>query len=154
MAGAAALASGGSVASLGGAFNMVLLDNETQAGIGPNAKVSAVAMHPKALVVGIGYPWIVTTFQVKPNQNQLQAQYYERNLKATKAAYGIDVINLSLGLALAMPLLGAALFQGLAAFVLIGLGLLFLLSNLGVVRTAGWDLAAARCMARTRLVQG
>jgi len=30
------------------------------------------------------------------------------------------VINLSLGLALAMPLLGAALFQGLAAFVLIG----------------------------------
>ncbi|MDQ4214039.1 UPF0182 family protein [Microbacterium capsulatum] len=46
-----------------------------------------------ALVLGIGYPWAVNTFQVKPNQNQLQAQYYERNIKATKAAYGIDNVE-------------------------------------------------------------
>ncbi|MEI3849436.1 MULTISPECIES: UPF0182 family membrane protein [Microbacterium] len=43
-----------------------------------------------SLVVGIGYPWVVNTFQVKPNQNSLQAEYYQRNLDATKAAYGID----------------------------------------------------------------
>lgn len=43
-----------------------------------------------SLVVGIGYPWIVTTFQVAPNQNQYQAKYYERNMKATQTAYGID----------------------------------------------------------------
>ncbi len=42
-----------------------------------------------ALVLGIAYPWAVNTFQVKPNQNQLQTQYYERNIKATKDAYGI-----------------------------------------------------------------
>ncbi|MGN8024848.1 UPF0182 family membrane protein [Microbacterium sp. 22242] len=46
-----------------------------------------------ALVLGVGYPWAVNTFQVKPNQNQLQSQYYERNIKATKAAYGIDGVD-------------------------------------------------------------
>ncbi|MBS1673199.1 MAG: UPF0182 family protein [Actinobacteria bacterium] len=46
-----------------------------------------------ALVLGVGYPWAVNTFQVKPNQNQLQAQYYERNIKATKAAYGINDVE-------------------------------------------------------------
>src|SRR5690606_10151830 len=42
-----------------------------------------------SLVVGIGYPWVVTTFQVRPNQNSFQAQYYERNIEGTKAAYNI-----------------------------------------------------------------
>jgi uncharacterized membrane protein (UPF0182 family) len=42
-----------------------------------------------SLVVGMGYPWVVTTFQVKPNENSYQAQYYERNINATKEAYGV-----------------------------------------------------------------
>ncbi|MDR6865516.1 uncharacterized membrane protein (UPF0182 family) [Microbacterium resistens] len=46
-----------------------------------------------ALVVGTGYPWVVNTFQVRPNQNTLQAEYYQRNIDATKAAYGIDALQ-------------------------------------------------------------
>lgn len=42
-----------------------------------------------SLVVGMGYPWVVTTFQVKPNENDYQAQYYERNIRATKEAFGV-----------------------------------------------------------------
>ncbi len=42
-----------------------------------------------SLVVGVGYPWVVTTFQVRPNQNAYQAQYYERNIEGTKQAYGV-----------------------------------------------------------------
>ena len=42
-----------------------------------------------SLVVGIGYPWVVTTFQVRPNQNSFQAEYYQRNIDGTKEAYGI-----------------------------------------------------------------
>ncbi|HWU28480.1 MAG TPA: UPF0182 family protein [Microbacterium sp.] len=42
-----------------------------------------------SLVVGMGYPWVVTTFQVKPNENSYQAQYYERNINATKEAFGV-----------------------------------------------------------------
>lgn len=42
-----------------------------------------------SLVVGIGYPWVVTTFQVKPNQNAYQAEYYQRNIDGTKEAYGV-----------------------------------------------------------------
>ncbi len=42
-----------------------------------------------SLVVGIGYPWVVTTFQVRPNQNSLEAEFYQRNLDATKEAFGI-----------------------------------------------------------------
>ncbi|MBB6392282.1 UPF0182 family protein [Microbacterium thalassium] len=43
-----------------------------------------------AIVVGVGYPWVVRTFQVQPNQLSLESEYYERNLEMTKAAYGID----------------------------------------------------------------
>ncbi|HWS51937.1 MAG TPA: UPF0182 family protein [Microbacterium sp.] len=43
-----------------------------------------------SLVVGVGYPWAVNTFQVKPNQNAYQAEYYQRNIDGTKAAFGVD----------------------------------------------------------------
>ena len=43
-----------------------------------------------ALVVGMGYPWVVNQFQVRPNQFNLESQYIDRNLEATKVAYGID----------------------------------------------------------------
>ncbi|MET0296511.1 MAG: UPF0182 family protein [Microbacterium sp.] len=43
-----------------------------------------------ALVLGVGYPWVVNTFQVQPNQAAYEREYYQRNLEGTKAAYGID----------------------------------------------------------------
>lgn len=43
-----------------------------------------------SLVVGVVYPWIVNTVQVRPNQRALEMPYFERNLDATKAAFGID----------------------------------------------------------------
>ncbi|MFK4761368.1 UPF0182 family protein [Microbacterium sp. ZW T5_45] len=42
-----------------------------------------------SLVVGVGYPWVVTTFQVRPNQNAYQAEFYQRNIDGTKEAYGV-----------------------------------------------------------------
>ncbi|WP_309067040.1 UPF0182 family membrane protein [Microbacterium sp.] len=42
-----------------------------------------------SLVVGVGYPWVVTTFQVKPNENAYQAPFYDRNIESTKEAYGV-----------------------------------------------------------------
>ncbi|MFB4352972.1 UPF0182 family protein [Microbacterium sp. LS_15] len=42
-----------------------------------------------SLVVGVGYPWAVTTFQVRPNQNAYQAEFYQRNIDGTKEAYGV-----------------------------------------------------------------
>lgn len=48
-----------------------------------------------AIVVGVGYPWVVRTFQVQPNQLSLEAEYYQRNLDMTKAAYGIDGLEKS-----------------------------------------------------------
>ncbi|MFJ6652062.1 UPF0182 family protein [Microbacterium sp. NPDC091313] len=43
-----------------------------------------------SLVVGVGYPWVVNTFQVRPNTLQLESEYYQKNIDGTKAAYGID----------------------------------------------------------------
>jgi uncharacterized membrane protein (UPF0182 family) len=43
-----------------------------------------------AIVVGVGYPWIVDRFQVAPNEFSLEEQFIERNLDMTKVAYGID----------------------------------------------------------------
>ncbi|MFT4219782.1 MAG: UPF0182 family protein [Microbacterium sp.] len=43
-----------------------------------------------AIVVQVAYPWIVTTVQVRPNQLSLESEYFQRNIDATKAAYGIE----------------------------------------------------------------
>jgi len=48
-----------------------------------------------SLVVGVGYPWIVTTFQVKPNQNAYQSQFYQRNIDGTKEAYGVADVEVT-----------------------------------------------------------
>src|SRR5690606_18839831 len=42
-----------------------------------------------AIVLGAVYPWIVSTLQVKPNELALEKTYYQRNIDATKDAYGI-----------------------------------------------------------------
>lgn len=46
-----------------------------------------------ALVVGIGYPWVVNTIQVQPNQLSMEREYYQRNVDMTREAYGIDDIS-------------------------------------------------------------
>ncbi|QEV99659.1 UPF0182 family protein [Microbacterium caowuchunii] len=43
-----------------------------------------------SIVVGVAYPWIVNTVQVRPNQLALESEYYQRNIDATQAAFGID----------------------------------------------------------------
>lgn len=46
-----------------------------------------------SLVVGIGYPWAVQTFQVRPNERQLEMEYFQRNVDGTRVAYGLDGIE-------------------------------------------------------------
>lgn len=48
-----------------------------------------------SLVVGMAYPWFVDQFQVRPNQERFEAEFYQRNIDATKAAYGIDDLEKS-----------------------------------------------------------
>lgn len=47
-----------------------------------------------SLILGGLFPWAVQTFQVVPNERTLESPYIDRNLSATRAAYGIDdVLN-------------------------------------------------------------
>ncbi|MSZ53257.1 MAG: UPF0182 family protein [Actinobacteria bacterium] len=47
-----------------------------------------------SLILGGLFPWAIQTFQVVPNERTLEAPYIDRNLSATRAAYGIDdVLN-------------------------------------------------------------
>jgi uncharacterized protein len=46
-----------------------------------------------SMVLGALYPWIVQTFQVGPNERTIEAQYIERNIEATRAAYGLDAVE-------------------------------------------------------------
>lgn len=43
-----------------------------------------------ALVIGVLYPTILQTLKVSPNQGTLEAPYIQRNILATRAAYGLD----------------------------------------------------------------
>lgn len=45
------------------------------------------------LVLGAGYPWAVQQFQVKPDEKSLEKPYIERNIAATRLAYGIDRVQ-------------------------------------------------------------
>ncbi|MFA7499102.1 MAG: UPF0182 family protein [Leucobacter sp.] len=46
-----------------------------------------------SLVLGMGYPWAVQQFQVRPDEKSLESEYIERNLAATRTAYGIDEVE-------------------------------------------------------------
>ncbi|QIG40314.1 UPF0182 family protein [Microbacterium sp. 4R-513] len=48
-----------------------------------------------AIVLGVGYPWVLNTFQVRPNQLALEGEYYQRNIDMTKDAYGISGLEKS-----------------------------------------------------------
>lgn len=45
------------------------------------------------LVAGGVYPWIVQRFQVVPNEQSAEAEYIQRNIDSTRAAYGLDNIE-------------------------------------------------------------
>ncbi|KJL44676.1 MULTISPECIES: UPF0182 family protein [Microbacterium] len=46
-----------------------------------------------AIVVGVGYPWVVNTFQVQPNRFALEEDYYQRNVDMTHEAYGVASLD-------------------------------------------------------------
>ena len=46
-----------------------------------------------AVVVGAVYPAIVQRFQVLPNQQQMEAEYIQRNIDATRTSFGLDDID-------------------------------------------------------------
>lgn len=46
-----------------------------------------------AIVLGGVWPGIVQTFQVVPNERTLEAEYIQRNIEATRAAYGLDKVQ-------------------------------------------------------------
>ena len=52
--------------------------------------VATAVLVVATVVVGVGYPWVVNTFQVTPNKINYEAQYYQYNIDATKAAYGVS----------------------------------------------------------------
>jgi uncharacterized membrane protein (UPF0182 family) len=46
------------------------------------------------ILIGAVYPWIVQRFQVDPSARSVEAPYIERNIDATRAAYGVsDVVE-------------------------------------------------------------
>ncbi len=47
-----------------------------------------------ALVVGVGYPWVVQELRVRPDEKSLESEYLARNIEATRAAYGIDQVQI------------------------------------------------------------
>ncbi|QIM17446.1 UPF0182 family protein [Leucobacter insecticola] len=46
-----------------------------------------------SIVVGIGYPWAVQQFQVKPDEKSLESEYIDRNIAATRDAFGVDNVE-------------------------------------------------------------
>ncbi|WP_430868498.1 UPF0182 family protein [Demequina aurantiaca] len=48
-----------------------------------------------AIVVGWGYPAVVQRFQVEPNAQELESPYIQRNIDATRYAYGLDDIEVT-----------------------------------------------------------
>ncbi|MDP5227193.1 MULTISPECIES: UPF0182 family protein [Arthrobacter] len=46
-----------------------------------------------AVLAGGVYPWVVQQFQVRPSEQTLEKTYIQRNIDATRAAYGLDKIQ-------------------------------------------------------------
>ena len=58
------------------------------------AIISTALMVASSLVLGGLYPWIVQTFMVVPNERTLESPYLQHNIEATRAAYGLDDVNI------------------------------------------------------------
>ena len=48
-----------------------------------------------AILAGGVYPWVIQQFQVRPSENTLEKEFIDRNIKMTRAAYGLDQIDVS-----------------------------------------------------------
>ena len=48
-----------------------------------------------AIVIGVLYPTILQALKVSPNQDSLEAPYIQRNIEATRAAFGLDKVKYS-----------------------------------------------------------
>ncbi|MBT1002960.1 UPF0182 family protein [Paenarthrobacter sp. DKR-5] len=46
-----------------------------------------------AILAGGVYPWVIQQFQVRPSEQTLEKQYIQRNIDMTRAAYGLDNID-------------------------------------------------------------
>ena len=55
--------------------------------------ISTAMLVVVALVAGGLYPWIVQRFQVVPNEQGAQSKFIQRNIDATRYAYGLDKIE-------------------------------------------------------------
>jgi uncharacterized membrane protein (UPF0182 family) len=55
--------------------------------------IALVLLVFSSLVIGAAYPAIVQQFSVKPNANEKEAPYIQRNIDATRAAYGISDVD-------------------------------------------------------------
>lgn len=57
------------------------------------AIISTALMVVSSLVLGGLYPWAVQTFIVVPNERTLESPYLQRNIESTRAAFGIDDVQ-------------------------------------------------------------
>ena len=57
--------------------------------------IALVLLVLSSVLIGGAYPAIVQQFQVKPNANEKEKTYIERNIVATRAAYGISNVKYS-----------------------------------------------------------
>lgn len=55
--------------------------------------IGAGLMILSTLVVGGAYPWAIQQFKVNPNERALEQPYIQRNIDATRAAFGIDEVK-------------------------------------------------------------
>ncbi|MBO0882575.1 MAG: UPF0182 family protein, partial [Mycobacterium sp.] len=55
--------------------------------------IALVLLIFSSVIIGGAYPAIVQQFRVKPNANEKEAPYIERNIQATRAAYGINKVK-------------------------------------------------------------
>ena len=46
-----------------------------------------------SLVVGAGYPWMIQEFKVSPDEKILEAEYVQRNIDATRAAFDLEDVK-------------------------------------------------------------
>ncbi|GAA1633925.1 UPF0182 family protein [Leucobacter chromiireducens] len=46
-----------------------------------------------SIVLGVGYPWAIQQFQVRPDEKSLESEYIQRNIDATRVAYGLDDVE-------------------------------------------------------------
>jgi len=46
-----------------------------------------------SILAGGVYPWVIQQFQVRPSEQTLEREFIERNIKNTRAAYGLDQIQ-------------------------------------------------------------